>query len=290
MHDAKKPRGDEGAEMNDSIRDWQRYLSGEKDRSENTVRLYTATLEALQREVGEPETLSTPDLRRWLQSRPGQAGTVANRISALKSYYQYLVRFGVRKDDPSSDLVAPRHRPPPGKPVDDLAAILDRLDEEDRRANRTGVIPRRVGESRDMAIFLAETGLRISEAVKCEWPLPCPPEAVVVRGRKSERVTLSQAARDAWDSLEGKWPIGARATQRRFEKLNFNPHQLRHWYKAHKASSHSPQATAERTDLRPAQPGEVEALLANYSNSERSLIRAFLQALLDECDNASISS
>lgn len=52
---------------------------------------------------------------------------------------------------------------------------------------------------------------------------------IIGKGNKEAIVTISPDARAAWDRLGGKWPCGARATQRRFEKAGFTPHQCRHW-------------------------------------------------------------
>lgn len=266
--------------MNELMSDWQRYLSREKGRAQNTIRLYGRTLETLQRDVGEPEALSTPELRKWLQMKGGSAGTVGNRISALKSFYQFLVRSGARSDDPSAELVSPKHRTPPRKPVEDLQGILKRLDQTDENANLWSVTQRRVGETRDMAVFLAETGLRISEAVEGNWPVPCPPEIVVAKGRKKETVVVSAAGRDAWDQLGGKWPVGARATQRRFEKAEFHPHQLRHWHRLHKGNGSPSSGQVGRDIAAPhAGTGVLERVLDSYSEGERDVIRRFLKSL-----------
>lgn len=266
--------------MNELISDWQRFLAKEKGRAPNTILLYGRTLGTLQREVGEPETLSTPELRSWLQAKGGSAGTVGNRISALKSFYQFLVRSGARDDDPSAELVSPKHRTPPRKPVEDLQGILMRLNQTDENANLWSVTQRRVGETRDMAVFLAETGLRISEAVAGDWPVPCPPEIVVTKGRKRETVVVSKAARDAWDRLGGKWPVGARATQRRFEKADFHPHQLRHWHRLHKGNgSPSPGQGGTGIAAPDAGTGVLERVLDSYSEAERDVIRRFLKSL-----------
>ena len=263
--------------MSELQEEWRQYLSDERGLAPATVKLYTRYLESLSREAGDPVTLDTIALRTWIQSKRGSAGTVGNRISALKSFYQFLVRRGARAEDPSLPLVAPKHRPSPGKPVDDLDEVLDKLDEVDRRANEVGAIPRRVGESRDMAIFLAETGLRISDAVSCEWPIPCPEEAPIKVGRRTEKLAISEDAREAWDRLGGKWPTGARATQRRFEKAGFHPHQLRHWHRAFKRPM--PGLDSEGSTSRTRPPLDMAALqevVADYSETERAVIIDFL--------------
>ena len=263
--------------MSELVEEWRRYLSGERALAPATVTLYTRYLESLAREAGDPLALDTDALRGWIQGKRGSAGTVGNRISALKSFYQFLVRTGARAEDPSLPLVAPKHRPAPGKPVQDLDEVLDKLDEVDRRANASGAVTRRIGESRDMAIFLAETGLRISDAVACEWPVPCPPGVPIRVGRREEKLEISQPAREAWDRLGGRWPLGARATQRRFEKADFHPHQLRHWHRAFKRPmpGGGPARSTSRTQL-PREMAALQEVVADYSETERAVIIDFL--------------
>jgi integrase len=263
---------------------WRRYLESERELAPNTVKLYTRYIESLARETGEPTALKVEDLRAWLHGKSGSAGTVGNRIAALKSFYQFLYRTGARADDPSSQLVAPKKRASPPKPVDDLEEVLTKLDELDRKANQEGVIPRRVGESRDMAIFLAETGLRISDAVSCDWPVPCPSEVAIRVGRRKESLLVSEAAREAWERLDGRWPVGARATQRRFEKAGFNPHQLRHWHRAFKRPMPGSRDSHLRSARGPSSDNALQALLNSYDETDRELLKDFLSKLLTALD------
>lgn len=205
--------------------DWMAY----RDLSPNTVKLYRRTLEVAFSDLGDPRDLPTETLDGWLQAKGGQAGTVGNRICALTSFYRFLVKTKRRLDNPALELERPKLHKRLPKPVEDLEATLELADAADLEANTKGAIPRRVGETRDMIVFLAYTGLRIHEAVKCEWPVPCPEEAYVVgKGNKEELMQIVPKAQEAWNRL-GSWPIGARATQRRFEKLGIHPHQCRHW-------------------------------------------------------------
>lgn len=277
--------------MSELLEDWKGYLSHERGLAPATVKLYGRYLESLAREVGDPLSLDTADLRAWLQGKRGSAGSVGNRISALKSFYSFLVRTGARATDPSQQLVAPKHRPSPGKPVDNLDEVLDKLDDVDRRANKFSATPRRVGESRDMAIFLSETGLRISDAVSCEWPVPCPQEGSIKVGRRTEKLTISEDAREAWNRLGGKWPTGARATQRRFEKAGFNPHQLRHWHRAFKRQE--PGRGPARLLTGPELPDDVRALqevATEYNEEERALISGFLHKALQALESSDTGS
>jgi integrase len=218
--------------MNEWIRAWATWLQHEKGLGASTRRLYLRIVETLETDlapVGVPESLSTPDLRDWLIKKGGKPSTWGNRLAALRSFYRYLVvvrKF--RLDDPTAPLDGPRRQPQPPQPVKDLAAILASLDALDRL-----VEGRRVGETRDMATFLAQTGLRVSEACAISINTPAPDRIPVVRRGRNEVVELSPLARRALDALGGRMGIGARAMQRRFERAGFHPDQLRHWHRIH---------------------------------------------------------
>lgn len=208
---------------------WLTYLRKEKGLAPNTTRLYGRTLEKAAQDLGPMENLDSETLRRWLHSQKGSHGTTANRLCALTSYYKYLVRTDVRPDCPTDKLDRPKARRGLPKPIIDVATALDALDRADERANLWSSDPRRVGETRDMAVFLIETGLRIHEAVNLNEPVPCG-NTLRLRGKGSKDaiIPLTQKAQDALNRLGGRWPIGARATQRRFERGGFTPHQCRH--------------------------------------------------------------
>jgi site-specific recombinase XerD len=208
---------------------WKVWMVKEKGMLPNTVRLYSRTIEVFEREVGEPAVQDTDTIRDWLLRKGGASGTFSNRLSGLRSYYRYLVKRKIRPDDPTFDIEAPRRRKGLPKPIRNLEEALARLDAADVTANEKGAIPRRVGQTRDMAVFLCETGLRIHEAVQLNEPTPCGDTLTLIgKGAKEAIIPLTPKAREALDRLGGKWPIGARATQRRFERADFSPHQCRH--------------------------------------------------------------
>lgn len=221
--------------MNRWITSWLTWLEHEKRRMPTTRRLYQRTLEILESDtsgLGPLEELETSDLRSWLHSKGGSPGTWGNRVSALRSFYGYLVERNVRIDDPSRRLEVPKGKPHAREPVRDLNAKLVELDEMDRLANEKGVVPRRVGESRDMAIFLAYTGIRISDACGLSLKPPVSDRIVISSGgRRDKTIELPFEARSGLDKLGGRFGIGARALQRRFEKVGFHPDQLRHWHR-----------------------------------------------------------
>ena len=209
--------------------DWLRWLEIEKNLAPNSIKLYARTVEILTEDLGAPEFLTTDALRVWLHAKGGKAGTVSNRISGLTSFYNYLVRIDVRLDNPCDKIDRPKAIRGLPRPIEDIEPTLQRLDRADEKANLKGSQPRRVGETRDMAVFLIETGLRIHEAVALNVTVPCGPTLRLRgKGRKDAILPLTDRAREALDRLGGKWPVKARATQRRFERADFSPHMCRH--------------------------------------------------------------
>lgn len=209
---------------------WTVWMDRTKNLSPNTIRLYSRAVELFSQETEDFLYATEDQIQAWLEAKGGQAGTFNNRVSGLASFYRWARKQKLILSNPCDELDRPKQHKRMPKPVEDLEATLLAADAADHKANIRGSVLRRVGETRDMIVFLAYTGLRIHEAVKCDWPVPCPEEAFVIgKGSKEELMQIPDKARDAWNRLGGKWPIGARATQRRFEKVDIHPHQCRHW-------------------------------------------------------------
>lgn len=212
---------------------WEAHMRVEKALSPNTIKLYMRVIREVVDEVGPLETITTEQIRDWLHGRGGLDGTIANRICALRSVYKFMSRSKLRVENPMDAIDSPKSRRGIPKPIKDVEAKLLILDEADEIAHKR-LAPknkwkRPLGQSRAMATFLLETGLRIHEAVAMDLEVPCPEIMVLVgKGRKEALLPLTEEARKAADFLGGKWPIGARGTQRRFEKAGFSPHQCRH--------------------------------------------------------------
>lgn len=205
--------------------------------SVNTRRLYTRTVEQFSKDVPDFLYADETTVQNWLESKGGRAGTFNNRVSGLTNFYRWARKQKLILANPCDELDRPKQHKRLPKPIEGFEEVLGAADAADTRANEKGSMPRRIGETRDMILFLAYTGLRIHEAVACAWPVPCPEEAFVIgKGSKEELMLVPDKARDAWDRLGGAWPIGQRATQRRFEKLRtpshpdgIHPHMARHW-------------------------------------------------------------
>lgn len=217
--------------MNRMVAGWQLWL--QQRLAPNTCKLYERTILTLERDtsrVGPVDRLETKHLLSWLHEKKGSTGTYANRVAALRSFYGYLHDQDIIDDDPSRRLEIPKQSRSSREPVRNLHAKLAALDELDERVGR------RVGESADMAVFLAETGIRISDACALSINRPVPAQISINRERGgSKEIELSPKARAALESLGGRFGIGARALQRRFEKAGFHPDQLRHWHRVNLA-------------------------------------------------------
>jgi integrase/recombinase XerD len=139
---------------------------------------------------------STDALRRYLASlaRAHMAPrTTARRLSALRQFFRFLVLEGVRRDDPTSALDAPRL----GRPLPKILSAA----EADSLLARAREWPGPEGvRLRAMAELLYGAGLRVSELVG----LPSAaakrdPHFLIVRGKgdKERLVPLGEPARAA---------------------------------------------------------------------------------------------
>ena len=211
-------------DLSELLAEWRVWMEVSRGLLPNTVNLYERTVEIAAQDIPDLPAASTEEIEAWVQLKGGKASTVSNRISALTSFYRFLVKTKKRSDNPAAELDRPRRRKGVPKPVRDLEAALSELDRWD------AIRERRTGESRDMAVFIAETGLRISEACSVALDEPAPAEITIIgKGAKEAIVLLTPKAREAIDRLGGRIGIGPRAVQRRFERASFHPHQLRHW-------------------------------------------------------------
>ena len=108
------------------------------------------------------ETVTTAEIIGFLIARQQEDGidqrTIAKTISALRSFFQYLVMEHVREDNPATLVELPRmaHRVPGVLDVDEVERLLDAIDLD----GPLGL--------RDRALFelIYSCGLRISEAVE----------------------------------------------------------------------------------------------------------------------------
>ncbi|MBS0560364.1 MAG: tyrosine recombinase [Proteobacteria bacterium] len=184
------------------------------------------------------------------------ARTAARRLSALRQFHRFLLREGVRDDDPTALLDAPRIRPalPKYLSEEEVDALLAAAS---RRAGKAGAVARAALE------ILYATGLRVSELLGLpRQALTGDAAMLLVRGKggKERLVPLSDTARDAAAALiaaqgkaakAGPWLFPGRNARHAMTRQGFalllkqvaldagldparvSPHVLRHSFASH---------------------------------------------------------
>jgi len=149
----------------DVLRLFLDYLSVEKGLSANTILSYSRDLHAFFLFLAKRKTDWARADERTLtlfihrQSQAGlKARSLARRISALRSFYKFLLLDGLVSSDPTADLTSPKTwlSLPKFLTVDEVARLVIQPDERD------------VHGLRDRAILevLYATGLRVSELIQ----------------------------------------------------------------------------------------------------------------------------
>ncbi len=232
-------------------------LAAERGAARNTIAAYRADLEAFSAFAashGEPPgAASEATLQVYMQSmhRVVAPRTAARRLSCLRGFHRFLLQDGVRTDDPTMLLDAPRL--PATLPKYLNEAEIDAL--LAAAAARPGV-PGLVG--RAALEILYSTGLRVSELLGLpRAALATAAEMLIVRGKggRERMVLLSGRARDAALALgaatEGKWLFPGRDLRHAMTRQGFglllkqaalaagldparvSPHVLRHSFASH---------------------------------------------------------
>jgi integrase/recombinase XerD len=193
-----------------------------------------------------------------LHARGLSARTAARRLSALRQFHLFLLKEGVRADDPTSQLDTPRLPQPLPKflsetEVDALLAAAG------RKEGRAGVLGRAALE------LLYATGMRVSELLALpRSALGGKAEVMIIRGKggKERMVPLSTAAKQAAADLlattdipgkpaSGRWLFPGRdpkvpltrqafflllkqlALEAGLDPARVSPHVLRHSFASH---------------------------------------------------------
>jgi integrase/recombinase XerD len=186
--------------MDRHVQAFLEMLSAERGAARNTLAAYRGDLEdfavhARARGLGPAE--AGPELvqsyLRGLSAAGFSARTAARRLSALRQFFRFLAREGVRADDPTELTESPR-----------LPASLPKaLSEAEIEALIAGAatLPGRRGP---LAVALVEllyvSGLRVSELVALQagaLRADAPLVAVLGKGNKERLVPVSTRAREA---------------------------------------------------------------------------------------------
>jgi integrase/recombinase XerD len=175
-------------------------LYAERGASVNTAQAYQRDLRHFEAQLAPRgvrlDKCSVEDLRGYMSALE-QAGmapkTAARRLSALRQFFRFLYAEGLRGDDPSSAIDAPR-----------LGRSLPKiLSEGEVEALLSGARARRGPEGRRLVCLLEiayATGLRVSELVGLPMAAAARDQRLLIvrgKGGKERMVPLTEAAMDA---------------------------------------------------------------------------------------------
>ena len=202
------------------------------------------------------DSLNTAEVRGWVAAmhRRGLSGkSIQRALSALRSFYRYLLREQAVARNPASGVTAPKsaRRLPKTLTADQAARLVtfDARDPLDRR-------------DRALLELLYSSGLRLSELVNLdlsELDLSAGIVRVTGKGKKVRDVPVGAKARDAlreWLAVRGQFAapeqlavfvtrrgkrLGGRAVQNRLRlwakrqgmEVPVHPHMLRHSFASH---------------------------------------------------------
>ena len=233
-------------------------LAAERNAARNTLAAYRSDLvdfSGFAARRGEPPAGARVETVRAYLGALSAAGlsarTAARRLSALRRFHRFLLREGVRADDPTETLDAPK-----------LPQLLPKyLAEQEVDALLAAAAARPPGQAEVMVAaleILYATGLRVSELLGLpRTALAGDALVLMVRGKggKERLVPLSDAARDAAAALasgrKGRWLFPGRDPGKALTRQGFalglklvaldagldparvSPHVLRHSFASH---------------------------------------------------------
>ena len=142
------------------LKDYNYYPKIERRMSPNTAASYSSDIKEFFADCDvKPEEVRLEDVQDWLSSRSETVSkrTQARELSALKSFFDYLILEGIRKENPCESLESPRI----GRYLPDVLSVeeVDRIMESVDCSTPKGLRDRTILE------ILYGCGLRVSEAV-----------------------------------------------------------------------------------------------------------------------------
>ena len=197
-------------------------MSAERGASDNTLAAYARDLEDAAAFLGgRLAGAGANDIRAFLDdvaARGFAASSQARKLSSLRQFFRFLYAEGVRDDDPTATLDAPKKaRPLPRTMREDaVSVLLARAETEKREAEGDARAHAAACRRHALAETLYATGLRVSELVALPVTVALRAERFfIVRGKggKERVVPLSHSARAAlreWLAIRATQP-GAEA-------------------------------------------------------------------------------
>jgi integrase/recombinase XerD len=235
-------------------------LTIERAAAGNTIAAYTHDLDDFaEYAVGQGHSVAQADAATCqgymasLHGRGLSARTASRRLSALRQFHLFLLREGVRQDDPTSQLDTPRLPKPLPKFLTE-AEVDALLAAAARKPGRPGALARAALE------LLYATGMRVSELLSLpRSSLGAKTEVMIIKGKgsKERMVPLSTAAKDAAAVLlaateaQSRWLFPGRdpkqpltrqafflllkqiALEAGLDPARVSPHVLRHSFASH---------------------------------------------------------
>ena len=180
------------------LKDYRYYLRMERKLSPNTVAAYGRDVaEFLAAAEMKPRAVRPDDVGRYLAARAADLSkrSQARLLSALRSFFDWLILEGERKDNPCDRVDAPKlgRYLPAVLSVEEVAAIIDSVD--------TAAGDWRALRDRAILEILYGCGLRVSEACGLLISHVYLDEGfvrVVGKGNKERLVPLGEMAADAF--------------------------------------------------------------------------------------------
>jgi integrase/recombinase XerD len=203
-------------------------MAAERGAARNTLDAYRRDLDdctaRLAARGASLETASTPDLETLLASIAADGlapATGARRLSALKRYYRFLLKEGLRADDPAASLSGPK-LPRPLPKVLSEADVEALFDAADALPGANGV------RARALLELLYAGGLRVTELVGLPLAAFARAERCVIikgKGGRERLVPLTDAALEAVAAYKlvrpEHLPSKAAATRAKAERFLF---------------------------------------------------------------------
>ncbi|WP_440683871.1 tyrosine recombinase XerC [Cysteiniphilum halobium] len=244
--------------MTQELSDFLHHLKFERNYSDLTIDAYQRDLNrfyAFLHNKDKKLVTSTPqDIKLWLKTLHSQGispKSIQRKLSAIKSFFRYLLNNEIMTEDPSYAIKAPKaaKKLPKTLDVDQIQQVLD------YQSNNAL-------EIRDLAMLetIYASGLRLSELAQLRFEqinFSQKTIRVLGKGSKERMVPIGDKAITAinkwlsirqhlncshdylFTSLKGD-PIQARSIQKRFEKFalehapkHIHPHMLRHAFASH---------------------------------------------------------
>lgn len=198
-------------------------LAAERGAADNTLAGYRRDLDDFSEFLGDkqPSKAESDTIAAYLgnlNDRGFAATSQARHLSALKQYFKFLYAEGLRADDPTRTLSAPkkRHSLPKVLSVDEVDRLIAAAQGETRRQHDTAPARLRAHRLYTLLEVLYATGLRVSELVSMPVSAALRDARLIEikgKGGKERLVPLSHPAQVAMHDY-----VGLRSAEGAYER------------------------------------------------------------------------